>query len=248
MEMREFINTGKPQTLSKNKNFNALNFRYMNKKILITMIMMSTLAVYISSCYNNKEDIAALPKVSFLGEVVPIMTSGACGCHNNVNANSASNNAVPFSKPDTVINGVIVKRVETGAIVARVDTMAMWANGIIGHPGGGNVDFTANQRLIVKAWKAQGQPYDGGAATCDLSGAIKHSTHIQPIYISTCKSAGCHGGRGPVLDYTKMVADKNILTLMMNSGGTNGHPGGSIGLTSCTINTFITWMAQGMLQ
>jgi hypothetical protein len=220
----------------------------MNKKILIIMIMMSTVALYVSSCYNNKEDIPALPKVSFLGEVVPIMTSGACGCHNNVNANTATGNAVPFSKPDTVVNGVIVKRVETGAIVARIDTMVKWANGSIPHPGGGNVDFTPNQKQIIKAWKAQGQPYDGGAATCDLTVTIKHSTHIQPIYLSTCKSAGCHGGRGPVLDYAKMVADKNTLTLMMNSGGSSGHPGGNVPLTSCTIDTFKKWMIDGMLQ
>jgi hypothetical protein len=243
-----FLNTENQAPSSKNKNFNTINYRYMNKKILIVMIVMSMVAIYVSSCYNNKADIPALPKVSFLGEVVPIVTSGACGCHNNVNANTATGNAVPFSKPDTLVSGVIMKRVETGAIVARVDTMAMWANGQIGHPGGGVIDFTPNQKLIIKAWKAQGQPYDGGSVVCDLNTTIKHSTHIQPIYLSTCKSAGCHGGRGPVLDYNKMVADKNILGAMMNSGGSTGHPGGTIGMTSCTIDTFKKWMADGMLQ
>lgn len=39
----------------------------MNKKILIIILMMSTVAVYFSSCYNNKADIPTLPKISFLG-------------------------------------------------------------------------------------------------------------------------------------------------------------------------------------
>jgi hypothetical protein len=250
--MPAFSATGNhPEPLSLKNNLVKTKNSDMNKKIIAGTMLMIVLLVYISSCYNNKEDIAQLPRVSFLGDVVPIVTSGACGCHNNVNANSStSSNAVPFSKPDTVINGTIIKRVETGAIVARVDTMAKWAAGEIPHPGGGIIDFTPNQRKIILAWKNQGQPYDGGAVVCDLTGTIKHTTHIDPIYKSTCKSPGCHGvgTRGPNLDYNKMVADKNILTVMMNSGGSSGHPGGNIGMTSCTINTFKTWIEQGMIQ
>lgn len=223
----------------------------MNKKIIIT-VMAAALLVYVSSCYNNKEDILSLPKVSFLGEVVPIMTSSGCGCHNNVNANSSNNNAFPFTRFDTVWNGTqilsINRTVNYGAIIARIDTFRLWVNGIIGHPGGGAVDFSPYQKAVIKAWIEQGPPYDGGAAACDVSGTIRYTTRILPIYNTTCKSSGCHGGRGPVLDYSKLVADKNILTAMMNSGGSSGHPGGVIGLTSCTINTFKAWIEQGQLQ
>ena len=219
----------------------------MKKGIIIT-ILTGLLVIYISSCYNNKSDIPSLPKVSFLRDVVPVVTSGACGCHNNVNANSASNNAIAFSLPDTVINGQIVRRPKSDAIVARVDTIAQWANDKIPHPGGGNVFLTENQKILFRNWKEQGQPYDGGEIVCDVTGSIKYSTHIVPIYNGTCKSAGCHGGRGPVLDYNKMVADKNTLLTMMNSGGSSGHPGGVIGLSSCVTNTFKTWIVQGQPQ
>ena len=223
----------------------------MYKKILAA-VMVTTLLVYVSSCYNNKEDILNLPRVSFLGEVVPIFTSGGCGCHNNVNANSQNNNAYPFTRFDTVFDGTTIlkinRRIDYDGIIARVDTFRLWVNGIISHPGGGAVDFTPGQRSIIKAWIDQGQPYDGGGSACTVSSNLRYTTDILPIYNTTCKSPGCHGGRGPVLDYTKLVADKNILNSMMNSGGSSGHPGGVIGLTSCTITKFKAWIAAGQPQ
>ena len=222
----------------------------MKKRITITAITVSLLVYLLSSCYTNKEDIASLPKVSFLGEVVPIMTSSGCGCHNNNNAQTSNYNAFPFTRFDTTYGpgGTIVsinRRVDYGAIIARVDTLRQWVNGTIGHPGGGTIDFTPREKQIVKAWIAQGPPYDGGGAACDATGTIRYTTDILPIYNSACKSSGCHGGRGPVLDYAKMVADKNILTTMMNSGGAIGHPAGVIGLTSCTVSKFLAWIGAG---
>jgi hypothetical protein len=224
----------------------------MNKKILVT-VMAGALLVYVSSCYNNKSDILSLPKISFLGDIVPIMTSDGCGCHNNNNAQGSNYNAFPFTRFDTTYGpgGIIksiVRRVDYGAIIARVDTLRQWASGTIGHPGGGTVDFTPRQREIILQWIAQGPPYDGGGAACDVTGPIKYSTDILPIYNTTCKSSGCHGGRGPVLDYAKMLADKTILSNMMNSGGSSGHPGGVIGLTSCTTEKFKAWIEQGQPQ
>ena len=222
----------------------------MKKRITITAITVSLLVYLLSSCYTNKEDIASLPKVSFLGEVVPIMTSSGCGCHNNNNAQTSNYNAFPFTRFDTTYGpgGTIVsinRWVDYGAIIARVDTLRQWVNGTIGHPGGGTIDFTPREKQIVKAWIAQGPPYDGGGAACDATGTIRYTTDILPIYNSACKSSGCHGGRGPVLDYAKMVADKNILTTMMNSGGAIGHPAGVIGLTSCTVSKFLAWIGAG---
>jgi hypothetical protein len=224
----------------------------MNKKILIT-VMIGAVLVYASSCYNNKEDILSLPKVSFLGDVVPIVTSGACGCHNNDNAQTSNYAAFPFTRFDTTYGPggtikSITRRVDYGAIIGRIDTLRQWVNGTIGHPGGGTVNFTSRQKEIIKKWIQQGPPYDGGGAACDVTGTIKYTTDILPIYNTTCKSSGCHGGRGPVLDYAKLVADKTILTNMMNSGGSSGHPGGVIGLTSCTVSKFKAWIEQGQLQ
>ena len=222
----------------------------MKKRITITAITVSLLVYLLSSCYTNKEDIASLPKVSFLGEVVPIMTSSGCGCHNNNNAQTSNYNAFPFTRFDTTYGpgGTIVsinRRVDYGAIIARVDTLRQWVNGTIGHPGGGTIDFTPREKEIIKAWIAQGPPYDGGGAACDATGTIRYTTDILPIYNSACKSSGCHGGRGPVLDYAKMVADKSILTTMMNSGGAIGHPAGVIGMTSCTVSKFLAWIGAG---
>jgi hypothetical protein len=221
----------------------------MNKKILVTVVI-GALLVYASSCYNNKSDILSLPKISFLADVVPIVTSSGCGCHNNDNAQTSNYAAFPFTRYDTVYGPggtikSITRRVDYGAIIARVDTLRQWAIGTINHPGGGAVELTARQREIIKRWAEQGPPYDGGGAACTIGATTTYTVDILPIYNTTCKSSGCHGGRGPVLDYAKMVADKNILTTMMTAGGASGHPGGVIGLTSCTTTKFLAWIAAG---
>ena len=76
----------------------------MNNKIKI-LILISAVVFTIASCYNNKEDILALPTVSFRGEVVPIVTGGPCGCHNN-----GTTRAVQFSHGDTIFNDAILSR------------------------------------------------------------------------------------------------------------------------------------------
>lgn len=224
----------------------------MNKKILIT-VMAGAVLMYVSSCYNNKTDILSLPKVSFANEVVPIFTGDNCGCHNYSNANSTSPNEVRFTDFDTVFNSTggvvsISRSVNTGAIIARIDTIKQWVNGVTGHPGGGVVDFTPDQKAIIKAWINQGPPYDGGSSNCNVSGGITYTNNILPIYLSTCKSSNCHEGRGPQLTYSLLVAQKNTLIAMMNSAGATGHPGGVIGLTSCITSTFLAWIAQGQPQ
>jgi hypothetical protein len=223
----------------------------MFKSISITVVI-ATLILYASSCYNNKKDVVSLPRVSFLGEVVPIITADGCGCHSNVNANSSNNNAFPFTRFDTVWDGTTILKVNRtvfyDGIIARVDTFRLWVNGTIGHPGGGIVDFTPGEKRIIKAWIDQGQPYDGGGSACVISPTINFHTDILTIYNTTCKSSGCHGGRGPVLDYPTLVANKNTLVTMMGSGGSTGHPGGVIGLSSCISAKFIAWINAGQPQ
>ncbi len=220
------------------------------KKNVIQIVLIAFISVLLLySCYNNKEDITVLPTISFLGDVVPIVTSGGCGCHNNVQSNTANNNAVPFTHYDTIKDGTtivkVIKVVDYGAIIARIDTMRQWAEGKINHPGGGAVTLTENQKEIIKAWVAQGPPYDGGSEACVIPGKMTYTNDINPIYNVTCKSAGCHGGRGPILTYSLLVNNKTTLTNMMNSAGSSGHPGGKIGLSSCTVNKFKAWIAAG---
>jgi hypothetical protein len=202
----------------------------MNSKIKI-LTLLTGVVLLVISCYKNKEDILSLPKVSFRGEVVPIITSGACGCHNN-----GSIRQIVFSHGDTIFYD---------AILARTSLFKAWVNGGT-HPGGGNVDFTPTQRLIVKEWIDQGAQDDAGG--CTVTGAITYTAKINPIYTTSCKGPNCHGGIAITQTYATMVADKNILSAMMNSGGSSGHPGGALSLSSCTINIFKAWIDQGQPQ
>jgi hypothetical protein len=204
----------------------------MKKRIAIAAMMTSMLVYMLSSCYQNKEDIIALPTVSFRGEVVPIITAGPCGCHNN----GIGTRAVQFSHYDTVFYDAILAR----AFV--LDTMARFDR----HPGGGVIYFTDNQKSLITKWIKEGAKDDGGG--CTVTGVITYNSKIQPIYNTTCKGSTCHGGIALALDYTKMVTNKTVLTTMMNTGGSNGHPGGTLSLSSCTINIFKEWIAQGQPQ
>jgi len=195
-------------------------------------VMTSMLMYVLSSCYKNKEDILALPKVSFRTDVVPIIVSGGCGCHNN----GQGQRAVQFSHYDTVFYD---------AILARTGLLESWVNGGT-HPGGGVIDFTSNQKGLIQQWIKEGAKDDGGG--CTVTGAITYTAKIFPLYTSTCKGSTCHGGIAVNLDYAKMVARKSTLTDMMNSNGASGHPGGTLSLSSCTANIFNEWIAQGQPQ
>ena len=207
----------------------------MKKRLIVIIAMATSMIVYLlPSCYQNKEDIQALPRVSFRNEVVPIVTSGACGCHNN----GLGSNAVQFSHGDTIFYD---------AILSRVSTFNTWINGGI-HPGGGVIDFNPNDRAIIKQWLAQGDPYDDGSG-CTVPGIVTYTKDVVPIYNTTCKGGTCHGGRATPLDtYSKFVSNKDKITTMMNSNGATGHPGGPISLSTCTINTLKAWLAAGTPQ
>jgi len=195
-------------------------------------VMTSMLTYLLSSCYKNKEDVITLPKTSFRGDVVPIMVAGGCGCHNN----GVGTRAVQFSHADTIFYDAILARAYV------LDTMARFDR----HPGSGAIYFTANQKSIVTKWVTEGAQDDGGG--CDVTGTITYTNKILPLYTTTCKGSTCHGGIAIQLDYSKMVAKRDVLTLMMNSGGNSGHTGPVLSLSTCTVNLFKEWIAQGQPQ
>lgn len=201
----------------------------MKKGIILTALMTSMLIYLLPSCYKNKEDILALPKVSFRSEVVPIMVAGGCGCHN-----TGTTRAVQFSHADTVYYD---------AILARTGLFASWVNGGV-HPGGGAIDFKTNEKSIISKWITEGAQDDGGG--CTVEGSITYASNISPIYSTSCKGSTCHGGIAVALDFDKMVSEKTTLVNMMNSGGVAGHPGGTLSLSSCTVKTFNAWITQGL--
>lgn len=209
----------------------------MKKNIVLAAMVTSILVYILSSCYRNKEDILALPRVSFRQEVVPILTGAPCGCHNT---SGSTIRAFLFSDPR---NNVIFY----DAILARrpiFDTMSRIAGK---HPGGGGIEFSQSEKNIISKWISQGEPWDDGAG-CVVSGALTYTRDILPIYNTSCKGGTCHGGIAAPVDYAKMVAKKDVLLTILNSGGSQGHPGGALSLTTCTINKIKEWINQGQPQ
>lgn len=205
----------------------------MKSKLIKTAFFVIGIFTTLISCYKDKADIESLTTVSFRKDVVPIVTSGSCGCHNN----GVVNTAVQFSHLDTVF---------FPAILARVANFKSMIEDSTKHPGGGGVQFSPDQKLVIQKWITQGAKDDGGG--CIVSGAVTYNNNILPIYNSTCKSSSCHGTVSVALTYSKMVSDKDILTTMMNSGGATGHLGPVLSLNSCTTKTILAWIAQGQPQ
>ncbi len=201
----------------------------MKKGIVLAAVMTSMLLYLLPSCYKNKEDIVALPKISFRKDIVPIMTSGACGCHNN-----NTTRALQFSHADTIFYDLIL---------ARTGLFDQWVNNNGIHPGGGEIYFKPNEITTIRQWISEGAKDDGGG--CDVTGSITYTAKILPLYNTTCKGSTCHAGIAASLDYDKLVAVKNTLTTIMNSGGATGHPGGTLSLSTCTVNQFSEWISQG---
>jgi hypothetical protein len=207
----------------------------MKTKIIFAAMVTAMMVYMLSSCYRNNEDLTQLPveKVSFRKDVVPIVTSGPCGCHNLGNEPYAQ-----FSHYDTIFYDVIL---------ARVNAFKIWVEGGV-HPGLGTIDFTPTQKFVIKKWIDQGPPYDAedNSGNC-ITGGETYNATILPIYTSTCKGGTCHGnGTVVALDYNGMVARKTTLQTIMNSNGVSGHAGGTLSLTSCTVSKFKSWINLNM--
>jgi hypothetical protein len=205
-------------------------------KIRMINIALLAMMLFWVACYNNKKDITtptatSLKSISFRDDIVPVLTSGACGCHNNGNLR-----ALQFSIKDTVY---------FGTILARAAVYNDMANGKE-HPGEGGIYFSPAQAALIKAWYAQGAK--DNYVPPPITGPVTYAVNIVPIYKTVCKGGSCHGGLGPTLDYAKMVADKDALSKIMSSTGTSGHKGGSLSLDGATTATFLAWIAQGMPQ
>lgn len=206
----------------------------MNKRLLYLGVIGGILLF--SACYNNQKDVtqptvASLNNVSFRDDVVPILISGACGCHNN-----GSTRALQFSIKDTVYYGTILAR------------SGVYADMIAGkeHPGEGGVYFSPSQAAVIKAWIAQGGK--DNYVPPAITGPLSYAVNIVPLYKTVCKGSACHGGLGPTLDYAKMVTDKDVLSKIMASAGSTGHKGGALSIDGTTTATFLGWIAQGMPQ
>lgn len=203
----------------------------MKKSIVITGLAVAIMMFV--SCYKNYHDISdaslqSINTVSFRNDVVPILISGACGCHNN-----GSTRQIPFKHNDTIFYSAILTR------SAQLNAMANGGN----HPGEGSIFFTPSQADIVKTWYAQGAKDD--YVSPPITGDITYTQHIVPLYRTDCKGGTCHGGAAAALDYTSLKNDETTIKAMMNSYGTSGHPGGPLTIAQGTSATFLAWIAQG---
>lgn len=206
----------------------------MRKASLFTLILVGL--IWLSSCYKNYYDVTeeavnSINQISFRNDVVPIMTSGACGCHNTTN----STRQIQFSDPakDTIYYGAIQTR------ATMLNDMAKGG----AHPGEGAIFFTPSQASIVTKWYDQGAKDD--YVPPPITGEVTYTLHIVPLVKSDCNGSACHGGNAIVLDYNSLKASEAIIKPMMNSGGQTGHPGGIISIPPNTSSTFLAWIAQG---
>lgn len=203
----------------------------MKKTIIVVCLVVAI--VGLSACYKNYYDVSdtalqSINAISFRSDVVPIVTAGGCGCHNN-----GSTRQILFSKGDTIYYS---------SILSRSGMLNSMANGGA-HPGEGSIYFTPSQASIIKKWIAQGAKDDYVAPP--ITGDITYALHIVPLYKTDCKSSACHGGVAVTLDYTVFKNDEATIKKMMNSQGSSGHPGGAISIAPTTAATFLAWMAQG---
>lgn len=202
----------------------------MKKASIFTLVLV--LVIWLPSCYKNYYDISEdtlkeINEVSFRSDVVPIVTSGACGCHLIDNGNQ-----VAFVKNDTILYSTILAR------SAVLYDMAKGGP----HPGEGSVFFTPAQAQLIIKWYDQGAQDD--YVPPPITGNITYDQHILPIYSRDCTGSTCHGGAAIPLDYTYMKNNEATITSMMKTKGQT-HPGGPIGITAEVTATFLAWYAQG---
>ena len=197
------------------------------KKILI-IIIIGIWIVGANACYKNRDDVSFdFIAISLTSDVAPILTSGGCGCHNN-----GTTRQFAFSKGDTVYY-------ET--MVAKAPMLLKMANGDP-HPAEGSIFFTPSQASIVRRWVEQGAKNDYTPPA--ISGPVSYQKHIVPVYKQGCTGGQCHGGLGPVLDYTSFKNNESRIRTIMGSLGTQGHRP-VINVSQATAAMFIAWMDGG---
>lgn len=202
------------------------------KKTIILASMAAFIVVF-SACYKNYYDVSdtalrSINTISFRNDVVPIVTSGGCGCHNN-----GTTRQIAFKNGDTIFYS---------AILSRSGMLSAMAKGGP-HPGEGSIFFTPSQAAIVNKWIAQGAKDD--YVPPPVVGDITYAQHIVPLYRTDCKGGSCHGGAAITLDYTVFKAKESAIKTMMSSQGASGHPGGALSIAPATAATFLAWIAQG---
>lgn len=203
------------------------------KKITVIAVI-GAIVIWFTGCYKNRYDIAdttleSIRTISMRKDVVPIVTAGGCGCHNsieNVNRNFL------FSTQDTIFYSTIVGKAKLMEAMAKGGP----------HPAEGSIAFTPSQAKIIIAWVEQGAKDDGEAPP--ILGEVGYVQNIVPVVKSSCSGSSCHGGVGPVLDYTLLKNNESKLRTMMNSQGASGH-NPVIVISNGTANTFLAWMNQG---
>ncbi len=206
----------------------------MKKASIFALTLMALFSL--PSCYKNYYDISEqtleeINAVSFRSDVVPIATSGACGCHNNDNV-TARQIFFSNSKTGEIYYSTIQSRAKIFYDMAKGGS----------HPGEGSIYFTPSQAELIIKWYDQGAKDD--YTPPPIVGDVTYAKNIQPIYNSECRGSTCHGGSAISMDYTFMKNNEPAISAMMKTGG-QAHPGGPLPVSKTTSATFLAWYAQG---
>lgn len=201
------------------------------KKIL-AIIILSGFMLAQSSCYKNRYDVSefiaeSIQNISLTKDVAPILTSGGCGCHNN-----GTTRQFWFSHNDTIYYETMVAKSIMLDKMAKGDA----------HPAEGTVFFTPAQAAIIRKWVEQGAKNDN--VPPPISGPVGYAKDMVPLVKITCNGGQCHGGLGPVLDYTLLKNNESKLRTMVNNLGRQGHTP-VITISQATATTFLAWMDGG---
>ncbi|MDR0793212.1 MAG: hypothetical protein LBE82_07870 [Chitinophagaceae bacterium] len=216
----------------------------MNKKLFFAALASTVMVVSITitSCDNKRYITTPLPTISFANDIVPILTSGACGCHNN-----GRTPAKPFSNLYKTNNGG--DTIYYDAIYSETGVLDKWVSDTThsGHPGGGSVSLTAGEIALIQQWIAQGAQNDADAG--GATGNVTFAATIQPIINGTCSGASCHGtngigASGPALNYASLSGSLNAPLVNFLNSNWSGMAGATI--SPSITSTLKAWIAQGM--
>jgi len=191
--------------------------------------------------------------ICFAQNIAPLIQSscGKIGCHD---ATTHAGDYV-LTNYSTLMREGVVPYNATGSKIYQVTSPTSGEDLM---PPSPNPALTADQRELLRKWIAQGALNSNCPwTTCDTTGTITYTTHIQPFIQNYC--LGCHNtsnasGGINLSSFALVVANSAlrgdtpiILGALKHQVGFIPMPPSGI-LSTCQIRTFELWINNGMLE